>query len=101
MIQSMTRKERRDVDLLNNSRRRRVAAGSGTTTKDISGLVKGFGMMQQMSKQMSGMGMMSRMKAMRGMGGVDPAALGDGMPGMGRKGSTKQKPKFKQRKRRR
>ncbi|MEO0588189.1 MAG: signal recognition particle protein, partial [Planctomycetota bacterium] len=102
IIQSMTPAERRDVDLLNNSRRRRVAAGSGQDAQQVSQLVKGFEMVAQMSKQMTGAGMMGRMKSMAGMGGV-PAM--PGMPGMpGRKGSTKasqQKSGFKQRKRKR
>jgi len=97
MIQSMTPDERRDVELLNNSRRRRIARGSGTDTKDISQLVKGFDMVSNMSKQMSGMGMGERMRAMQGMG-ADPTGMGGGMPNT--KGSTKQqKPRYKQRKR--
>ncbi len=102
IIQSMTADERQDVDLLNNSRRRRVARGSGTDQKDVSQLVKGFEMVSVLSKQMSGMGMMSRMKAMAGLGSMDMSALSSrgGMPKM--KGSTKaSKPKFKQRKRKR
>ena len=95
MIQSMTPAERKDVDLLNNSRRRRIARGSGTSTKDISQLVKGFDMVASMSKQMSGAGMMNQMRAMQG---GDPSGMGGGMPKT--KGSTKQKKtKYKQRKR--
>jgi signal recognition particle subunit SRP54 len=99
MIQSMTPAERSDVELLNNSRRRRIARGSGTDQKDISQLVKGFDMVSNMSKQMSGMGMMDRMRAMQSMGQMDPSMAG----GMGKvKGSTKQQPKikYKQRKKR-
>lgn len=97
IIQSMTSEERKDVDLLNNSRRRRVSKGSGTDQKDVSQLVKGFEMVSMMGQQMSGMGALGRMKAMTGMGGPDMAALGGGgMPG--RKGSTKQKSKYKKRK---
>ncbi|MFP4144690.1 MAG: signal recognition particle protein [Phycisphaeraceae bacterium] len=100
MIQSMTRAERKDVDLLNNSRRRRIARGSGTDQKDISQLVKGFEMVGQMGQQLSGMGMMSRMKSMAGMGG----AMRQGMGGMGgmpsAKGSTKAQQKMKNRRKR-
>jgi len=87
IIQSMTRQERRDADLLNNSRRRRVAKGSGTDQRDVSQLVKGFDMISKMSKQMSSMGMLG--KAMGGMGGagMDPSMAQ--MAGLGRKGSTK------------
>ncbi|MEM9789231.1 MAG: signal recognition particle protein [Planctomycetota bacterium] len=107
IIQSMTPAERRDVDLLNNSRRRRVAAGSGSDTKAVSQLVKGFEMVSQMSKQMTGAGVMGRMKAMAGMGGgadaMPPMGM-PGMPGMRGKGSTKasqQSSRFKNRKRKR
>ena len=72
IIQSMNVAERRDVDLLDNSRRRRVARGSGTDQKDVSQLVRGFEMVSEMSKVMSGMGMLGRMRAMTGM---NPAAL--------------------------
>jgi signal recognition particle subunit SRP54 len=101
IIQSMTADERRDVDILTASRRRRVAKGAGTDQQAVGKLVKGFEMVSKMGKQMSGMGAISKMKAMRGM---DPAAMagGPGMGGMPRmKGSTKQKPRFKQRKRKR
>ena len=100
MIQSMTYPERRDPEVLNNSRRRRVARGSGTDPKDISQLVKGFDMISNMSKQMSGMGMGQRMKSMQQMGQMNPEAMaGGGMPKA--KGSTKQTKKYKQRKRKR
>jgi len=100
IIQSMTMAERKDVDLLNNSRRRRISKGSGTGQQDVSQLVKGFEMVSAMGQQMSGMGAVSRMKAMAGMGGMDMSALGGGgMPGRG-KGSTKQPAKYKQRKKR-
>ncbi|MEM9111660.1 MAG: signal recognition particle protein, partial [Planctomycetota bacterium] len=100
MIQSMNKDERKDADLLNNSRRRRIAKGSGVDQKDVSQLVKGFEMVSAMGQQMSGMGAVGKMKAMAGMGGADMAAMAQsGMAG--RKGSTKQqKNKYKQRKKR-
>ena len=55
MIQSMTSGERKDVDMLDNSRRR-IARGSGVDQKDVSQLVKGFEMVAAMGQQMSGMG---------------------------------------------
>jgi signal recognition particle subunit SRP54 len=98
IIQSMTKDERGDVDILTASRRRRVAKGAGTDQQAVGKLVKGFEMVSKMGKQMSGMGAIGKMKAMRGM---DPASMA-GMGGMPRlKGSTKQKSKFKQRKRKR
>ncbi|MEE9211643.1 MAG: signal recognition particle protein [Phycisphaeraceae bacterium] len=102
IIKSMTSAERRDVDLLNNSRRRRIARGSGTDQRDVSQLVKGFDMVSQMSRQMSNMGMMQRLKAMSGLSKMDMAALGGGRGAPKLKGAAKpQRPRFKQRKRKR
>ena len=107
MINSMTPPERRDIDILTNSRRRRIARGSGTDQKDVSQLVKGFEMISVMSRQMAGMGAMNKLSAMKNMAaaGGPPGMGGRGMPGMpGRKGSTKAQQKnnkFKQRKRKR
>jgi signal recognition particle subunit SRP54 len=54
MVTSMTARERRNPKLLHNpSRVRRIARGSGTTPKDVQQLVKQFGEMQKMMKQMS------------------------------------------------
>jgi len=101
MIQSMTDREKRNTEVLNNSRRRRIARGSGTDNRDVSQLVKGFDMMSQMSRQMAGMGAKERGQAMKSMSQMDPSAMaGGGFPK--RKGSTKQQsPKQKQRKRKR
>ena len=75
IIKSMTPDERRDVDLLTNSRRRRIARGSGTDSQDVSQLVKGFEMVSNLGKQMSSMSLMQRMKAMAGLGHMDLAAM--------------------------
>jgi signal recognition particle subunit SRP54 len=56
LIRSMTRQERRDFRLLNASRKRRVAAGSGMTVMDLNRLLKQYQQMQQMFKQMGKMG---------------------------------------------
>jgi len=102
IIQSMTRRERQDADLLNNSRRRRIARGSGTGLNDVGQLVKGFGMMSSMGKQLSGMGAMGQLRAMSGMSQTDMAALGGVGRGGGFKKSTKAKSqsKYKSRKKR-
>ncbi|HTS15454.1 MAG TPA: signal recognition particle protein [Candidatus Sulfotelmatobacter sp.] len=52
IIRSMTPDERRDPSLLNGSRRRRIARGSGTTTPDVNRLLKQFGEMQRLMKQL-------------------------------------------------
>ena len=70
IILSMTPAEREDPSLLNNSRKKRIAAGSGTQVVDINRLLKQFELMQQMSKQFSGKNMkkLSRMGKMGGFG---------------------------------
>jgi signal recognition particle subunit SRP54 len=54
IIRSMTPRERRDPDILNASRRRRIAAGSGTSIAEVNRLVKQFGEMQRLMKQLRG-----------------------------------------------
>lgn len=98
IIQSMTPRERSEAGLLNNSRRRRVARGSGTDTQDVSQLVKGFEAVSQMGKQLSGMGAISRMKAISGLGSADLAAMTSGRAPRA-KAPTKSKPKQKYRQR--
>ena len=56
MILSMTRKERLHPEIINGSRRKRIAAGSGTTVEDLNKLLKQFEQMKKMMKQFSGMG---------------------------------------------
>ncbi len=64
IIQSMTIKERRNPDLLNASRRKRIAAGSGTTVQDVNRLINDFENMKKMMKQMTNM---TKGKKFRGM----------------------------------
>ncbi len=54
IIRSMTARERRDPGILNASRRRRIATGSGTSLPDVNRLVKQFADMQKVMKQLSG-----------------------------------------------
>jgi signal recognition particle subunit SRP54 len=56
IIRSMTPRERRDPQVLNGSRRRRIAAGSGSHLTDVNRLIKQFAEMQKMMKQLSGGG---------------------------------------------
>ena len=53
MICSMTKKEKRNVKILNGSRRQRIAKGSGTTVQDINKFIKSFELTQKMMKQMN------------------------------------------------
>jgi len=54
IVRSMTIRERREPSVLNGSRRRRIAAGSGTSLTEVNRLVKQFTEMQRMMKQLSG-----------------------------------------------
>jgi signal recognition particle subunit SRP54 len=56
IIRAMTPAERRDPTILNGSRRRRIAAGAGTTLPEVNRLVKQFSEMQKLMKQLSGSG---------------------------------------------
>ncbi len=71
IIRSMTPKERKEPSLLaNQSRKIRIAKGSGTTIQEVNRLIKQFDDMRKMMKQMNAMdkkGMMGKMKAMRQM----------------------------------
>jgi signal recognition particle subunit SRP54 len=68
MIDSMTPEERRNPDLIDISRRRRIAAGSGVDPADVSGLVKQFDMMAAFVKQMSQMSMLDKIRTLTGLG---------------------------------
>lgn len=62
IIQSMTAKERRKPEILNASRRRRIAAGCGQTVEDVNRLIKQYEQMKKMFKQMNGKGKKRMMK---------------------------------------
>jgi signal recognition particle subunit SRP54 len=87
IIRSMTPLERRKPEIINGSRRSRIATGSGTTVADVNRLVKQFGEMQKMMKRMGAMGMgKPGKKGKKGKGGrVMPTMPGmpSAMPGMG------------------
>ena len=75
IINSMTPHERRTPVVINGSRKRRIATGSGTQIQDVNRLLKQFKQMQKMMKKLSGKGGIKKM--MRGLGGgMSP----DGMP---------------------
>ena len=65
IVRSMTPQERRHPDILNASRRKRIAAGAGVTVQDVNALMRQFEQMRQMVKQMMGnkKGAMRRMAA--------------------------------------
>ena len=74
IIQSMTPKERTNPEILNTSRRQRIAKGSGTNIQEVNRLIKQFDQTRKMMKMVTGAGMKNMMGAMKGMKG--------GMPGM-------------------
>jgi signal recognition particle subunit SRP54 len=82
MIQSMTKKERANPQLLQASRKKRIAKGSGMEVSDLNKLLKMHRQMADMMKKLGkGKGglMKQAMKAMMGKGGMDPAAMAQGM----------------------
>jgi signal recognition particle subunit SRP54 len=73
IIHSMTPKERANPDIINTSRKRRLAAGSGNDIQEVNKLMKQFGETRKMMKLMSNKkNMMSMMKNMQKMGGGMP-----------------------------
>ncbi len=74
IIQSMTKKERSDPDVINGSRRKRIAQGAGVEVSEVNKLLK---MHRQMADMMKKMGKGGRMPMMPGPGGM----MGGGMPG--------------------
>lgn len=79
IILSMTKKERAKPEVLNASRRKRIAAGSGTTVQDVNRILKQFQDMQTMMKRMQKMGAKGgpggMMRALGGMSGGNMAEL--------------------------
>ncbi|WP_027090896.1 signal recognition particle protein [Cohnella thermotolerans] len=71
IVKSMTKAEKQKPDIINYNRRKRIAAGSGTTVADVNRLLKQFEDMKKMMKQFSGMmgpkGPKGGMKALKGM----------------------------------
>jgi signal recognition particle subunit SRP54 len=76
IINSMTKKERQKPEIIKGSRKKRIAAGSGTQIQDVNRLLKQFSQMQKMMKKMGSKGGMA--KLMRGLGGKFP--MGGGLP---------------------
>ena len=77
IIDSMTPAERSDPSIIDISRRRRIATGSGVDPSDVSGLVKQFDAMAAMVKQMAQMSMLDKIRTLTGLGRVaasNPAA---------------------------
>ena len=69
IIHSMTQKERSSPNLLNGSRKKRIALGSGTSVVEVNQLIKQFGQMGKMMKMMQGGGAKQMMQMMKDKGG--------------------------------
>ena len=104
IVHSMTASERDNIKLLNKSRVKRIAKGSGTSQGEVNKLTRQFEMLQKMTKQMGGGGIGGRIKAAREMSKLDPGGMMPGVsnaPSLSQRGSTKtgsMKKRFKQRK---
>jgi signal recognition particle subunit SRP54 len=79
IIQSMTKAERKDVDLLQASRKRRIAAGAGVDVADVNRLIKQFLEMRKMMRQIQKLGKSGFMRSMM------PKVAGTDMSGMAKK----------------
>ncbi len=105
IINSMTKKERSKPGMIDQSRRRRIAAGSGAKPDDVGALVRQFDTINKLSKVMSGAGGADRIEAVKQLsrqGGMGSAVPGlQGMPNFMTKGNSAMsspKAKFKKRK---
>lgn len=109
IVHSMTPGERRKPELIDMSRRKRVARGSGTTPEEVGQLGKQFSTVNKLARQMSSMSAMSRVKAVKelgegGMAGMMPGVSGlPGFAGLSGKGKPSSagsgfKSRFKKRK---
>ena len=95
MIDSMTAKERQDPDLIDQSRRKRIAAGCGVEPPEIKQFLQQFDQVRAMMKQMASMSIWQKMKMITGLG-----KSGAFLPGAGpmvKKGDTGTRKTAKQR----
>ncbi|MFT8520613.1 signal recognition particle protein [Gluconobacter oxydans] len=81
IISSMTKQERKTPEIIKASRKKRIAAGSGTTVPEINRLLKQFNDMSTMMKRISKMGLGGLMRGMGGAGGLADLMKGMGGPG--------------------
>jgi signal recognition particle subunit SRP54 len=104
MIDSMTREERRNPDVIDINRRRRIASGSGTEPHEIKQFLTQFDQMRVIMKQMANMNLFQRVKMMTGlgkMGAFGPGAKLKTKIGTGHRKSAKERAEDRKRKRRR
>lgn len=76
MISSMTKQEREDPSIINPSRKRRIAAGSGMKVEDVNRLMKQFEQMRKFMKSMNARGKDGKRKRLPGLGGMPFGGMG-------------------------
>ena len=81
LIASMTPQERKRPEIINPSRKKRIALGAGKTIADVNKLIKHLGKMQQLTHKLSGKKGEAKLKKM--MAGMDPSGSSQGMGQMG------------------
>lgn len=96
MIDSMTKKERNNPDMIDTPRRRRIAAGAGVEPHEVNQFLKQFDTVRALMKQMASMSIWQRMKMMTSMG-KSGAFLPGGMNQLKTKGDTGKKKTAKER----
>lgn len=101
VISSMSKEERRDPSVMNASRRRRVAVGSGVTVREVNQVLNQFEQVQQMMKRFSGlgkkMGRKGALGALKSMGDLSSLTGGAGAPSLGSDNNLKRHHKKKKR----
>jgi signal recognition particle subunit SRP54 len=104
MIDSMTKEERRDPDIIDIGRRRRIAAGSGTEPHEIKQFLGQFDQVRTMMRQMANMSIFQRRKMLTGMGKAGMFQPGASLPktkiGTGHRKSPKERAEERKKKRR-
>lgn len=96
MIDSMTKKERADPDIIDTPRRRRIARGAGVEPHEVNQFLKQFDQVRVLMKQMSQMSLWQRLKMVTGLGKAG-AFLPGGMDNMKLKGDTGHRKSAKER----
>jgi signal recognition particle subunit SRP54 len=96
MIDAMTKKEKRDPDIIDQSRRRRIAAGAGVEPHEVKQFLQQFDQVRALMKQMASMSIWQRMKMVTGLGKMG-AFMPGGMAGIKTKGDTGKRKTAKER----
>lgn len=96
MIDSMSKKERADPDIIDTPRRRRIAKGAGVEPHEVNQFLKQFGQVRVLMKQMASMSLWQRLKMVTGMGKMG-AFMPGGMDNIKTKGDTGHRKSAKER----